>query len=43
MGNTFTKDDTTYINKEVKEYFINRLGALVVVFTDGTRVIYYNS
>lgn len=44
MGNTFTNEETktTYIKKEVKEYFTNRLGALVVVFTDGSRTIYYN-
>lgn len=43
MAQVTTVEEVTYINKEVKEYFINQLGALVVVFTDGTRTIYYNS
>lgn len=40
---TFIKGDTTYFNKEVKQYFINGLGALVVEFTDGTKFTFYNS
>ena len=43
MTQVATVNDTTYINKEVKEYFINQLGALVVVFADDTRTIYYHN
>lgn len=38
----FSSKDTTYFKKEVKDYYINGLGCLTIVFADGTKFAFYN-